>query len=160
VVTEKFKIYRNMILGTYDETYGPLLEDQWLLKIREDYSSEWNRDKNEFQVREVFKTGFLSKLTKKGEFPKSFHDWGGSRYGESGHDLPVYVFQESYRTGWKLISWRFGKSQNWARMKHPEGFILEIYLSNFLDVVKETTMDQGVILGEYKWEDNKLIKKD
>jgi hypothetical protein len=30
-------------------------------------------------------------------------------------------FQETYRTGWKLISWRFGQSQNWARVRHPEG---------------------------------------
>ena len=143
-----------MILGTYDETYGELLEDQWLLKLRSD--SEWDGKK---WIPDAFKTGFLSKLTKKGELPKSFTDWGGDRYGATGKDLPIYVFQESYRTGWKLISWRFGKSQNWARMRHPEGFVVEIYLSNFLDVVKETSMDQGMILGEYKWEDNKLVKR-
>jgi hypothetical protein len=143
-----------MILGTYHEAYGELLEDQWLLKLRSD--SEWDGTK---WIPDAFKTGFLSKLTKKGELPKSFTDWGGDRYGAAGKDLPVYVFQESYRTGWKLISWRFGKSQNWARMKHPEGFVVEIYLNNFLDVVKETSMDQGMILGEYKWEDNKLVKR-
>jgi hypothetical protein len=143
-----------MILGTYHDAYGELLEDQWMLKLRSD--SEWDGKK---WIPDAFKTGFLSKLTKKGELPKSFTDWGGDRYGATGKDLPIYVFQESYRTGWKLISWRFGKSQNWARMRHPEGFVVEIYLSNFLDVVKETSMDQGVILGEYKWEDNKLVKK-
>jgi hypothetical protein len=145
-----------MILGTYDETYGELLEDQWLLKLRED--KVWNPEKRIWEEG-LQKTGFLSKLTKKGELPKSFESWGGSHYGESGHSLPIYVFQENYRTGWKLISWRFGKSQNWARMKHPEGFIVEIYLDNFLDVVKETAMDQGEILDEYKWVDNKLVMK-
>jgi hypothetical protein len=143
-----------MILGTYHEAYGKLLEDQWLLKLRDD--DEWDGNK---WVKGAYMTGFLSKLSQKGEIPKSFLDWGGTRYGESGKDLPINVFQESYRTGWKLISWRFGKSQNWARVRHPEGFVVEIYLSNFLDVVKECTMDQGVILGEYKWEKNKLIKK-
>jgi hypothetical protein len=146
-----------MILGTYDPTYGELLEDQWLLKIREDAQYGWDGEKH--FIEKTYKTGFLTKLTKKGELPKSFHEWGGARYGESGHDLPIYVFQEDYRSGWKLISWRFGKSQNWARMRHPEGFILEIYLDSFLEVVKDTTMDQGVIVDEYKWENNKLIKK-
>ena len=145
-----------MILGTYDETYGELLEDQWLLKLRED--KVWNPEKRIWEEG-LQKTGFLSKLTKKGELPKSFTDWGGDRYGATGKDLPIYVFQESYRTGWKLISWRFGKSQNWARMRHPEGFVVEIYLDNFLDVVKETAMDQGEILDEYKWVDNKLVMK-
>jgi hypothetical protein len=148
-----------MILGTYDPTYGELLEDQWLLKLRDDHAYEWDEAKRKHVVKATYKTGFLTKLTKKGELPKSFESWGGSHYGESGHSLPIYVFQENYRTGWKLISWRFGKSQNWARMKHPEGFIVEIYLDNFLDVVKETAMDQGEILDEYKWVDNKLVMK-
>jgi hypothetical protein len=143
-----------MILGTYHETYGELLENQWLLKLRDD--SEWN---GKTWVPNAFKTGFLSKLTKKGELPKSFLDWGGTRYGESGRDLPIYVFHEDYRTGWKLISWRFGQSQNWARARHPEGFVVEIYLNNFLDVVKSSTIDEGVILEPYMWSDNRLIKK-
>lgn len=143
-----------MILGTYDPTYGELLEDQWLLKLRSD--SEWDGKK---WIPDAFKTGFLTKLTKKGELPKSFLDWGGTRYGESGRDLPIYVFQEEYRTGWKLLSWRFGQSQNWARVRHPEGFVVEIYLSNFLEVVQNSSIDQGVICEPYKWVDNKLIKK-
>lgn len=146
-----------MILGTYHEAYGELLEDQWLLKLREDEDRRW--DGKRYVSDGIYKTGFLSKLTKKGDLPKPFLDWGGKRYGESGRDLPVYVFQETYRTGWKLISWRFGQSQNWARVRHPEGFVVEIYLDNFLDVVKESTLDQGVILGEYKWVDNKLEKR-
>ena len=136
-----------MILGTYHDAYGELLEDQWLLKLRSD--SEWDGKK---WIPDAFKTGFLSKLTQKGELPKSFLGWGEA-------DATIYVFHETYRTGWKLLSWRFGKSQNWARVQHPEGFVLEIYLNNFLEVVKESTLDQGVILGEYKWESNRLLKK-
>jgi hypothetical protein len=139
-----------MILGTYDETYGPLLEDQWLLKLREGSP----------------KTGFLSKLTQKGELPVKFKDWGVYRswdpatgYYASGENLPVYVWEETYRSGWKLKKWRIGKSQEWAVMQHPEGFILEIYLTNFLDIVLNETVDQGMIVGEFKWKDNKLYKK-
>jgi hypothetical protein len=146
-----------MILGTYDETYGELLEDQWLLKLRDDVQYGWDGKKH--FAEKTYKTGFLTKLTKKGELPKAFEAWGGPQYGVSGHDLPIYVFQETYRSGWSLVSWRFGKSQNWARMRHPEGFHLEIYLDDLLNVIKNDSLDQGVIVGEYKWCDNKLIKK-
>ena len=139
-----------MIIGTYDESYGPLLEDQWLLKLREGNP----------------KTGFLSKLTQKGELPVKFREWGSTqRYNSDTkkwdvfNTTTVYVWQESYRSGWTLKNWRIGKSQEWAVMQHPEGFLLEIYLSNFLEVSKRDTVDFGVLRGEYKWEDNKLIRK-
>lgn len=147
-----------MILGTYHEEYGELREDEWLLKIRETPSKKIWQDGRWVETK-PHKTGFLSKLTKKGELPKPFVNWGGIHYGESGRDLPIYVFKEDYRTGWELLSWRFGKSQNWATVMHPEGFTLEIYLDNFLEVIKNDTLDHGTILGEYKWIDNKLIKK-
>lgn len=150
-----------MILGTYEETYGELLEDQFLLKLRDD--AEWYWDGEKHQVKTYYKTGFLTKLTKKGELPKAFDDWGTNKpYGTQSvpySKLPVYVWQETYRSGWKLVSWRIGKSQEWAKVRHPEGFLLEIYLSNFLEIVLDATMDQGVLVGEYKWEANKLIKK-
>jgi hypothetical protein len=139
-----------MILGTYDESYSPLLEDQWLLKIREGNP----------------KTGFLSKLTKKGEIPVKFNEWASTqtyntetRKWDVSYNTTVYVWQESYRSGWTLKNWRIGKSQEWAVMQHPEGFLLEIYLSNFLEVSLKDTVDFGVLRGEYKWEDNKLIRK-
>jgi hypothetical protein len=139
-----------MILGTYDESYSPLLEDQWLLKIREGNP----------------KTGFLSKLTKKGEIPVKFNEWASTqtyntetRKWDVSYNTTVYVWQESYRSGWTLKNWRIGKSQEWAVMQHPEGFLLEIYLSNFLEVSLKDTADFGVLRGEYKWEDNKLIRK-
>jgi hypothetical protein len=130
-----------MILGTYDESYGPLLEDQWLLKLREGNP----------------KSGFLSKLTQKGALPVKFEDWGKTYTDRT--PLTTYVWQETYRSGWTLKNWRIGKSQEWAVMQHPDGFLLEIYLSNFLEVLKQDTADFGVLRGEYKWEDNKLIRK-
>ena len=140
-----------MILGTYDETYGPLLEDQWLLKLRNDYPN---------------KTGFLSKLTQKGALPVKFEDWNSTQsYNrETGKwdvtkDTTTYVWQENYRSGWTLKNWRIGKSQEWAVVKHPEGFLLEIYLTNFLEILKQDITVFGVLSEEYKWEDNKLIRK-
>jgi len=36
-----------MIIGTYDPTYGELLEDQWLLKLRDDVQYGWDgKNKN------------------------------------------------------------------------------------------------------------------
>lgn len=144
-----------MILGTYDESYGELREDEYLLKLRDDYEWDWDGEKH--QVKNSYKTGFLTKLTKKGELPKAFDYWGTQSVPYS--KLTVYVWQESFRSGWKLKSWRIGKSQEWAKVQHPDGFLVEIYLSNFLEIVLDATMDQGVLVGEYKWEANKLIKK-
>ena len=142
-----------MIIGTYDSTYGELREDEFLLKLRksqvytnkEGWKDEWNQ------------TGFLTKLTKKGEVPVKFEDWGKTYTDRTS--LPTYVWQETYRSGWALKSWRIGQSQEWAVMKHPEGFTLEIYLSNFLELALNETLDQGHLVGEFRWEGNKLIKK-
>lgn len=148
-----------MILGTWSESYGDLREDEWLLKIRETTNSLWN-GKKWVTHPEKKKTGFLTKLTKKGELPKAFHEWGGVSYGERGYDVPIYVFRETFREGWSLVTWRYGKSQNWAKVLHPEGFELEIYLDSFLNVIKETSIVNGKIVGKYKWEDNLLLKED
>jgi hypothetical protein len=132
-----------MIIGTYSETYGDLRDDEWLLKIRKHQTS--------------MNAGFLTKLTKAGKVPVKFDDWGKTYIDRT--PLPTYVFRETYRSGWALKSWRIGQSQEWAVMKHPEGFTVEIYLDNFLEITLKETMDQGVIVGEFKWENNKLIKK-
>lgn len=50
-------------------------------------------------------------------------------------------------------------SQNWASLIHPNGYTIEIYLSQFLEIVQGFTIKKGVIIGEFKWEDNKLISK-
>lgn len=139
---------------TPGETLG---ENEFLLKLRDDSYRQWNSNTQKYEEHVHFKTGFLTKLTKKGEVPKAFESWGAIRY--NGPKPDTYVWQETYRSGWKLKSWRIGKSQEWAKVQHPEGFQVEIYLSNFLEIVQNETIDQGVIVGEYRWEDNKLIKK-
>lgn len=123
-----------------------LEEDEYLLKIRE-------KDK----------VGFLTKLTQKGEIPKAFADWEfHAHYGRlpEAEKFPIYVFKEEFRKGWKLNKWRFGMSQNWASVIHPEGFSVEIYLSQFLDIVKTSTVVNGEIQGRFKWCENKLIKEE
>ena len=120
-------------------------ENQYLLKIRpaDKYTSE---------------TGFLTKFNKDGSLPKAFKEWGIRRYPPT-EELPIYIFEETFRKGWKLEKWRFGMSQNWATLLHPEGFTVEIHLSYFLSIVKENTIKKGEIVGEFKWEGHKLIKK-
>jgi hypothetical protein len=144
-----------MIIREYREE-EKLKENQFLLKLRHDnvYDSVtgiWSPAKH--------KTGFLTKLTQKGVIPVKFHEWGGKQWSESGKDHPIYVFEERFRSGWKIVSWRFGKSQNWATVLHPEGFTVEIYLQQFLEVIKESTVVAGDLIGKFKWQDHKLIKE-
>lgn len=113
--------------------------DEYVLKIRDD------------------KTGFIARLTKKGELPKLFVDWGGSWNRPS--ILPIYIHREVFNSGWKLRNWRFGESQNWAKLIHPEGFTIEIYLSQFLEIVQQNEIKFGEIIGSFKWQDNRLIKE-
>lgn len=122
-----------------------LEEDEYFLKVRENIDGT--------------KTGFLAKLTQKGELPKAFENWESQRWYGNGEkpNYPVEKHRECFYKGWKLHSWRFGKSQNWARMIHPAGFTLEIYLDHFLDIVKEHNILEGELQGEFKWKDNKLI---
>jgi hypothetical protein len=132
----------------YKEGYE-LKEGEYLLKIRPPQAC-WQ---NEISLP----TGFMTKFNKDGSVPVNFKSWG-HRYGEDV--LPILVFKETFREGWKLRSWRFGKSQQWASLVHPDGFTVEIYLSQFLDIVKEFTIIKGEIQGEFKWEDNRLISKN
>jgi hypothetical protein len=131
-----------------------LKENEYLLKVRPASEGSTNPP-----------TGFLAKYTQKGELQKSFDEWGIYYYWNYPHGvkpeaLPITLHVEDFKSGWKLFGWRYGKSQNWAEMIHPNGFILEIYLTNFLDIVKETVVINGELGGEYKWERNKLIKKE
>lgn len=129
------------LLAAY--TGQPLADNEYLLKIREDGGK--------------YKTGFLSKLTQKGELPVAFKEWGDG-YGKRA-DLQIYVFEEKHRSGWKIVSWRFGQSQNWAKVLTPEGFTLEIYLQQLLEIVLSNTIIDGVIQGELLWQQHKLFKK-
>lgn len=147
-----------MIVNTYGSHFGELTEDQWLMKLRPE--TEWD-DEESTSIQSSEKTAFLTKLTQKGEIPKKFLDWGRTYY--NGKKIPcnvIYVFQESFRTGWRLIDFRIGKSQQWAIIKNPEGFRIEIYLSDLKNHILNDTLNNGVLMGSYKWVDNKLIRKD
>ena len=130
------------MLKDYSEGYV-LEKDEYLLKIR-------------YNGLNIANTGFLSKFTQKGQFPKAFDEWGTSYYNKE--KLPTYIHRETFKSGWKLLSWRFGQSQNCAKIVHPDGFTLEIYLQQFLEIMQKNTVINGEIQGEFKWEDNKLIK--
>jgi len=116
-------------------------ENEYLLKIRSD------------------KTGFMTKLTQKGEYPKAFLDWGVEGWKPKKTDLPVYIMTETYKAGWKIMSWRFGMSQNWATVLHPDGFKVEIYLQDLLKIIQTNVVVKGVIQGEFMWKSNTLIKR-
>lgn len=112
---------------------------------------------NEFLFKEKDGVGFLTKLTQKGQLPKAFDEWRVYGWPPS-EKLPIHVHTEVAQAGWKLVRWRIGKSQEWATMRHPEGFTVEIYLTNFLEIALNNVVDNGVILGNFKWRDHKLVK--
>jgi len=131
----------------YEKGYK-LKDDEYLLKIR------INNDKSQ--------TGFLTKLTQKGELPIAFDEWTLDRYYRKTEAKPhvIYIFKEEFREGWKIIDWRFGMSQNWATMMHPAGFTVEIYLDQLLTLIKEIKVEKGELIGEFKWEKKKLIHRN
>lgn len=125
--------------------YGePLAENEYLLKIRDNGKG-------------YAKTGFLAKLTQKGKMPAAFEGWG--RKYPSYDDLPIFVFEEKFRSGWKLNGWRFGQSQNWASLLTPEEFTVEVYMDHFLEFVQENTLVNGEIMANVMWKQHKLVKQ-
>ena len=126
-----------------------LKDDEYLLKVRAD------------------RVGFLTKLNKDGSIPKAFSEWGktyvyGKNYGDPGgiSGMPdIKIHKETFKSGWALRGWRFGQSQNWAILLHPDGFSVEVYLDKMLTIFQRSIIDHGNIIGEFKWEKYKLIKK-
>lgn len=140
---------KNLTLFTLEGS-EPLKDNQWLVKVRDD------------------NMGFLVKLTKKNEYPKAFLEWTRRYDWESEKTieckLPVYIVNEDFQSGWRLNEgskydmYRIGKSQQWVKVQHPLGFVLEIHMDNFfLDVVP--FLDDGAIMGEYKWIGNRIERK-
>jgi len=130
----------------YVEGYK-LKENEYLLKI--DYSN----------TVDGVPVGFMTRYNQNGTIPVPFLKWGEYHYKKDKEILPIFVFEEAFNNFWKVLGWRFGKSQNWAVLKHPHGFAVEVYLENFLAVLKDITIYKGVLIGEFKWEARKLIKK-
>lgn len=134
-----------------DNLPSVLKENEYLLKIRQKDRKSPNH-----------KTGFLTKYNKNGSIPVAFDEWGIYKYSSNPNDkipLPIQLHIETHKSGWEIINWRFGMSQNWATMLHPDGFTVEIYLQDLLELLKTNVLDNGVLVGEFKWENHKLIKK-
>lgn len=141
-------ILKSMI--EYKEGYE-LKEDEYLLKI---VRNVWNDGSGK---------GFMTKFNKDGTVPVSFKNWPVRRYfgnSPADWDHPVYIHKEEFAEGWRIMSWRFGQSQNWASLVHPKGFTVEIYLTQLLEIVKSHTVIKGEIQGEFMWQDHKLISKN
>jgi len=90
------------------------------------YEEGYKLADNEYMLKVNCGTGFITKFNQNGSMPKAFDTWGEGWKSEV--KLTTYLFEETYRKGWKINDWRFGMSQNWAEVMHPEGFTLEIYL--------------------------------
>ncbi len=122
-------------------TEGYILEeDEFLLKISGSGYREHNANK-----------GFLTKFTQKGKIPLPFKNWHP--------DLDIYVVKEEFRKGWKIVGFREGMSTTWVILVHPNNYTLEINISNFINLLKEITIDKGELIGEFRWEDHNLIQK-
>lgn len=126
-------------------------------------------------IREEIPVAFLAKPKKADNLPPlNLINWPRWQKGSE-----IRVINEDFREGWKIAGFRSGESQSWASVLHPYGFILEIYLSDFMNhimggdrdrvtgsrirglVDPEGTVDikDGVLQGSFKWAGNKLIKK-
>ena len=134
----------------YEEGYK-LKDNELLLKIKKRESVYQNGTYVKCDV------GFLTKLTKAGRLPSAFVSWGNY---PPDPPLPIYVVEETHRKGWKLLGWRFGQSQNWATLLHPDGYTVEIYLQQFLEIIKHKTLGNGEIMGKFLWDDHRLLAKD
>jgi len=131
-----------------------------------DYTEEYMLKENEYLLKidvdnivNDVPIGFMTRYNQNGTIPVAFKEWGHHYYTKGTTPLKVYVFEEVFNSGWKVLGWRWGTSQNWAVLEHPLHFGVEIYLLDFLSILKNTTIINGEIIGEYKWEARKLIKK-
>lgn len=133
------------------KNHGIMLEEnQFLLKTRQ---------------RENETIGFLTKLNKDGSIPVAFWDWPNlfGQIEKAKDDFTIYT--EVNRRGWRVVGFRFGESQNWVKVKHPDGFILEIYANkrylpeggkSFMQILETDTIVNGELENSYRWEDNLL----
>lgn len=120
-----------------------LKDDEYLLKIKEG---------------RTVPQGFLTKLTKDGRIPVRFRQWS-TYYPDTQIPLPIYVVQESFRTGWRIYGCRFGESQNWAVLLHPDNYTVEIHMDEFISLLNSITVKDGELMGEFKWSPTKLLQK-
>lgn len=127
------------------------------------YEEGYQLKENEYLLKICENGGFLTKFNKDGSIPKAFKDWGNipERWrvkNKTYVDLQIFIFEENFNEGWRIDSWRFGESQNWAKVLHPSGFLIEIYLQQLLEIIMTNTIIDGLIIGKFKWQNHKLIK--
>jgi hypothetical protein len=126
----------------------------------QEYQEQTPLGENQYMLKISAGVGFLSKLNKDGSIPKRFDDWRMRGYGAEAKRIPIYLHTENFEENWKLVEnypCRIGQSQQWVILKHPKGFTVEIYLDNFMEILKNITIEKGVLQGKFKWQDNKLI---
>lgn len=134
----------------YIEGYN-LKENEYLCKIQTYIYHDGTEDKK----------GFITKFNQNGSMPVKFKEWGGYYRNSIWNPKPeIFILEEVFSKGWKIEFARIGQSQEWATMIHPLGFTLEIYLSNLFELIKNNTIINGELQGEFKWHSSKkLIKK-
>lgn len=98
--------------------------------------------------------GFITKYNKDGSVPKSFDTWRETYHNKK--KLPTFIHSEDFKQGWEVVGYRTGKSQDWAEVKNPAGFILEIYLKNFFDIIEDVSVINKVFQHNLKWENKRL----
>jgi hypothetical protein len=128
-----------------DRYKDELLEDEYLLKVYTHKCSNGDYD-----------LGFMTKFNKNGSIPVAFDNWKPD-YRNVIKD--AYIITEEFRSGWKVVDYRAGKSQDWVVVKHPLGFRIEIYMKNFFRLMEVCTITNGVIDGSFMWFENTLIKE-
>ena len=119
-----------------------LKENEWLLKVDKEFEVE-AEDFN------CIGKGFMTKLNKDGSIPVNFLEWN--------QDVGYEVHKEDYSYGWKLVSFRSGKSQNWVILQHPKGFTVEVRAYPFITcTLRNIDIVRGEIMQRCKWNDKIL----
>jgi hypothetical protein len=124
-----------------------LAENEYLLKIDARYDGT---------------VGFLTKLNKGNKLPpKPFLDWGThvSYPDKIVTTLNTWIVEQNLCKGWKVEGYRRGESQDWIEVVHPDGYILEITTSQFLELVPKISIIKGKITQALRW-DRGVLKLD
>lgn len=132
---------------------------KYLNDILNKHSSKKELEQDEYLFKQYNNTGYLTKLNKDGSVPIKFLEWNSTNRYIARPELKIQLRKEVFREGWKIEGSRYGESQNWAILKHPDGFTVEIYMNNLINLLKEIEVKNGTLIGEFKWEYSKLIKK-
>lgn len=98
---------------------------------------------------------FYDMSTKKLRKDKSWNAWGDKELGEFPN-VPkagfAVVGHESRNSG-------YNSSRTLFRIKHPDGFLFEIELGNFFDLLNSHTIEKGLFQGNFVlgWNENTLM---